>query len=97
MLVLQGELFVASIPFEHFRGGVLKGDWSIAKCADRMGDMSRDEIVRAGGVFALLKPGEMLMVEPGHLLFKCALGPLHEIEPVDTTAVPGSTFLAPRL
>ena len=98
ILILEGEIFVASVPFSYFSGGVLKGDppWSIAQCADKVADMSRDEVVRAGGQFSLMKSGDLMMVDPGHLLFMCGLTCLPEIEPVNSNAVPGSSFLAPR-
>ena len=49
MAVLQGSMFVASVPMQVFKDKIESSGWTLQQCADSLCSMTLDELDRFGG------------------------------------------------
>ena len=89
---LAGSTFVAGCPISTFEADIEKG-CDIVHISERIGEMTREDILKANGFYAYLGPGNAVQIPEGYITFQCNAGCLEMDGVVNTDGGNGCDFL----
>lgn len=90
---LAGSTLVAGCPISTFEAEIEKG-CDIVHISEKIGEMTREDILKAHGFYTYLSPGDAVQIPEGYITFQCNVGCLEmDSGVVNTDGGNGCDFL----
>lgn len=74
IIALAGSTFVAGCPVKFFADQIETHRSDITTVSEKLGQMSREDVVKNGGFTAFMSVGDALCIPPGFIIFQCNVG-----------------------